>query len=102
MCFTPYFVLRQGPLAPPLDKIFGLRNFSFGLVVNPITVQNFSFLGYLKMPGNFFPMLILWGLMGPWFRPWTAIFGFQIFSCSFRATVISIPIFTLLRYRKVL
>jgi len=36
-------------------EISGFRNFSFGLVVNPITMQNFSFLGHLEVPEHFPP-----------------------------------------------
>src|SRR5277367_4944744 len=85
------FRTASGSLAPPLDR--NLRNFSFGFVVNPITVQNFSFLGYLEVHGNFLRVLLLF--RGPgWFRPWTEILGFSTFSFNFRATVISMPNFT--------
>src|SRR5277367_5643734 len=43
----------RGPWLRPWIEIFGFRNFFFGFVVNPITVQNFSFLGYLEVPRNF-------------------------------------------------
>src|SRR5277367_2056211 len=72
-----------------------------GFVANPITVQNFSFLFDMEVPGNF-TMLNLWNLKGPLIRLWVEIWGFQIFPCTYRATVISIQIFTLLRNREAL
>ena len=34
-------------------EIWGFRIFPFGLVVDPITVQNFNFLGHLEVPEHF-------------------------------------------------
>src|SRR5277367_2643477 len=92
------FRTASGSLAPPLDR--NLRNFSFGFVVNPITVQNFSFLGYLEVHGNFLRVLLLF--RGPGFVPGQKFWVFGLFPSSSRATVISIPIFMLLRYWEVL
>src|SRR5277367_3666673 len=43
----------RGPWLRPWTEMFGFRNFSFGFEVNPITVQNFSFVGNLQVPVNF-------------------------------------------------
>src|SRR5277367_6295401 len=74
----------RGPWLRPWTKIFGFPNFPFGLVVNPITVHNFSFLSHLEVPGNF-PMLNLWGnLQGPLVPPLDRNFGFSQFFLWFR------------------
>ena len=53
-------------------------------MVNPISLQNFSFLILV-----IFPMLNLWNLKGPLTPPLGRNFGFQIFPYSFRAKVIT-------------
>src|SRR5277367_5672016 len=74
----------RGPWLRPWTEIFSFPNFPFGLVVNPITVHNFSFLSHLEVPGNF-PMLNLWGnLQGPLAPPLDRNFGFSQFFLWFR------------------
>src|SRR5277367_5206896 len=79
----------RGPWLRPWTEIFGFRNFSFGFVVNPITVQTFQLPRPSGMPWNFFPCKTYGGLGGPWHRPLTEILDFHIFPCSFRTTVIT-------------
>src|SRR5277367_164224 len=70
----------RGPWLRPWIEIFGLQNFSFGLVVNPITVRNFSFLGHLEVPEIFPPMLNLCGNhQAPLVPPLEENFGFSNF-----------------------
>jgi hypothetical protein len=87
---------------PPLDRNFRFTKFFLRFGSKPYHCAKFQLPRPSGNAREFFPMLNLWGLGGPWFRPWTAILGFKIFPYSFRATVISIMIFTLLRYRGVL
>jgi len=35
-------------------EIWGFGNFPFGLVVDPTTMQNFSFLGHLEVPKHLY------------------------------------------------
>ena len=88
-CFTPYFAWHQKPLALTLDRNFRFRNLSFGFVVNPTTVQNFSFVGSLQVH-----MLNLWDTFrGPWLRPWKEISGFRNISYGFVVSPITIQNF---------
>ena len=53
--FFPMLNLWQveGSLDPPLKGNFRFRIFPFGLVVNPMIMQNFYFLGHLEVPEHF-------------------------------------------------
>ena len=64
----------RGPWLRPWTEIFGFRN---GLEVNPITEQNFSFLGDLELLAwDFFAMLNLWQIKGPLAPPLDRNFRF--------------------------
>src|SRR5277367_1187853 len=69
--------VRTPGSAPGLKLFF----FFFGFVIiNPINVEIFSFLGYLESLG-ISPKFCY--CQGPWFRPWIEILGFRIFPLQF-------------------
>src|SRR5277367_4091045 len=83
----------KGPLNPPLGRNFGISDFPLHFYGNRNQHTEFH---VTMTPGSALDHISS-GIKGPWLHPWVEILDFQIFSYSFRETVISIPIFMLLR-----